>query len=338
MRKSWREIPHETRVDPPTVDEVVHNNLNLLSYDNDNNDNVWLTLNTSNLPLAILHPSMSLSKTSSWPPGLRTRRIWELVKEHLRQSSPPPTRWPARPLARAAMSSRAQLCQSSPEKLVAVRVENCATLPRGSLVPQPTKYSGPPLNASAFSTRRGLGSTPSTDWIPGSFARCLQTAPVPLPTLKKCDNGNHLTIPTSNTLPVVPARTLVVKAWAHQSRHFSGFWSNAPFSQDISQYSDRPTLFSRYFSGFWSTHPFFKIFLRILIDPPFSQDISQYSDRPILFSRCFSRFWSNPPFSQQCLLLLGSSELQRLCQGFNHVFRLLRYLSVRIATVATITS
>ena len=298
MRKSWREIPHETRVDPPTVDEVVHNNLNLLSYDNDNNDNVWLTLNTSNLPLAILHPSMSLSKTISWPPGLRTRRIWELVKEHLRHSSPPPTRWPARPLARAAMSSRAQLCQSSPEKLVAVRVENCATLPRGSLVPQPTKYSGPPPNASAFSTRRGLGSTPSTDWIPGSFARCLQTAPVPLPTLKKCDNGNHLTIPTSNTLPVVPARTLVVKAWAHQSRHFSGFWSNAPFSQDISQYSDRPTLFSRYFSG----------------------------------------FWSNPPFSQQCLLLLGSSELQRLCQGFNHVFRLLRYLSVRIATVATITS
>ena len=298
MRKSWREIPHETRVDPPTVDEVVHNNLNLLSYDNDNNDNVWLTLNTSNLPLAILHPSMSLSKTISWPPGLRTRRIWELVKEHLRHSSPPPTRWPARPLARAAMSSRAQLCQSSPEKLVAVRVENCATLPRGSLVPQPTKYSGPPPNASAFSTRRGLGSTPSTDWIPGSFARCLQTAPVPLPTLKKCDNGNHLTIPTSNTLPVVPARTLVVKAWAHQSRHFSGFWSNAPFSQDISQYSDRPTL----------------------------------------FSRCFSRFWSNPPFSQQCLLLLGSSELQRLCQGFNHVFRLLRYLSVRIATVATITS
>ena len=241
---------------------------------------------------------MSLSKTISWPPGLRTRRIWELVKEHLRHSSPPPTRWPARPLARAAMSSRAQLCQSSPEKLVAVRVENCATLPRGSLVPQPTKYSGPPPNASAFSTRRGLGSTPSTDWIPGSFARCLQTAPVPLPTLKKCDNGNHLTIPTSNTLPVVPARTLVVKAWAHQSRHFSGFWSNAPFSQDISQYSDRPTL----------------------------------------FSRCFSRFWSNPPFSQQCLLLLGSSELQRLCQGFNHVFRLLRYLSVRIATVATITS
>ena len=298
MRKSWREIPHETRVDPPTVDEVVHNNLNLLSYDNDNNDNVWLTLNTSNLPLAILHPSMSLSKTISWPPGLRTRRIWELVKEHLRHSSPPPTRWPARPLARAAMSSRAQLCQSSPEKLVAVRVENCETLPRGSLVPQPTKYSGPPPNASAFSTRRGLGSTPSTDWIPGSFARCLQTAPVPLPTLKKCDNGNHLTIPTSNTLPVVPARTLVVKAWAHQSRHFSGFWSNAPFSQDISQYSDRPTL----------------------------------------FSRCFSRFWSNPPFSQQCLLLLGSSELQRLCQGFNHVFRLLRYLSVRIATVATITS
>ena len=242
MRKSWREIPHETRVDPPTVDEVVHNNLNLLSYDNDNNDNVWLTLNTSNLPLAILHPSMSLSKTISWPPGLRTRRIWELVKEHLRHSSPPPTRWPARPLARAAMSSRAQLCQSSPEKLVAVRVENCATLPRGSLVPQPTKYSGPPPNASAFSTRRGLGSTPSTDWIPGSFARCLQTAPVPLPTLKKCDNGNHLTIPTSNTLPVVPARTLVVKAWAHQSRHFSGFWSNPPFSQDISQDSDRTHL------------------------------------------------------------------------------------------------
>ena len=185
---------------------------------------------------------MSLSKTSSWPPGLRTRRIWELVKEHLRQSSPPTTRWPDRPLARATMSSRAQLCQSSPEKLVAVRVENCATLPRGSLVPQPTKYSGPPPNASAFSTRRGLGSTPSTDWIPGSFARCLQTAPVPLPTLKKCDNWNHLTIPTSNTLPVVPARTLVVKAWAHQSRHFSGFWSNPPFSQDISQDSDRTHL------------------------------------------------------------------------------------------------